>query len=483
MTTNQMPKRDLILAIKPIHAARIFQGTKQFELRKRLPQYPIHRVFLYESGGGGIIGFFKPQEIISGPIDKLWEFAGERGASRERFYKYFEGRLIGFAIKIKNPLKFPRPIQLKELQRREPAFTAPMSFLSLSEDDALYKVLDRKATEASRQRMVTLVPITRAQRSRYVTTVTKIISARYDEITPQFAKAALRSHSRGADEHGIFTVRKEVLEIRDGKELIGFTTLTYKFGNSVKTGPTILIKKYQAHGFGQATRIAIEKHVRAQGYRKLYCTCPDNDFTVLRYLLAAGYRVEAHLRSHYKVENGEFVLGRLLNASLVKNAGRIFSSQLATVVEGSAIDNDRLATAVLDILQFGGFPIDDRIASGIVRNSRRARDVPYEDKPLQIVTLTVKKKILAIALCVPKRGGSVKLVLSSRTSDVRSLSALIDQVETDAKDAARRKVFALFSLEDVHLAKVLGSKGYEVEGVLREPYKPGVDCCIFSKFV
>src|SRR5581483_9144192 len=119
--TNSAPVgKVLLLSIRAMHAERIFQGTKTFELRKTLPQGDIRRVYLYESGGRGVVGCFDVAEVILKPIPELWETVGDQAASEARFTSYFAGRLVGFAIRISNPQKFSDPISLTKLRHIDP---------------------------------------------------------------------------------------------------------------------------------------------------------------------------------------------------------------------------------------------------------------------------------------------------------------------------------------------------------------------------
>ena len=43
---------------------------------------------------------------------------------------------------------------------------------------------------------------------------------------------------------------------------VGFTTLTYKKGNSLKTGPTILLDKFRGQGIGCQFRVFIDSFLQ-----------------------------------------------------------------------------------------------------------------------------------------------------------------------------------------------------------------------------
>src|SRR5690349_633528 len=243
----------ILLSIRPEHAERIFQGAKHYELRKVLPSFGFKRVFLYETGGPGVIGCFDVGAIFRKDIDELWNIVGNAATTRERFYEYFKNFKCGYAIEIKNPLRFSEAVSAKTLNGEGARLVPPQSFIILEPGDALYSILDLERTRALRRNppKVGLRRISQENRSAYKKLVMQHISPHYEDIDEGFASGALRIHDLGYDPTGFFTTKKEVLEILDlRKRVIGFTTLTYKSGGCVKTGPTILRKPYRGKGYG-----------------------------------------------------------------------------------------------------------------------------------------------------------------------------------------------------------------------------------------
>ena len=305
---NRLPA--LILSIQAVHADRIFNGIKRFELRKSLPKGAFKRVYLWETGGIGIVGCFDAGDPLRLPINELWTRVGELATSEERFCTYFKESRMGCAIPVQCPFRFPEPITKREMVRFDPTFSVPVSYRLVPTDSRLFRALEAERTKRLKPPYVRLRRIRAAERGIYSELVTQVIAPKYDEISSAFASSILNSDKLGYDPYGILTKKKEVLSVilRDGS-LIGFTTLTFKHGGSVKTGPTVLLQAYQQRGFGAAVRNAIAVRAAKHGARKLYCTCPDNDQRVAAYLLRAGYRIEAHLWKHYTRRNGELVFG------------------------------------------------------------------------------------------------------------------------------------------------------------------------------
>jgi predicted transcriptional regulator/GNAT superfamily N-acetyltransferase len=468
-----------------MHANRIFQGTKRYELRRKLPFDSFERVYLYQSGGKGIVGCFDVGEVLVKPVEELWQTVGELAASEKRFRTYFEGRLIGFAVEVKNPIRFNTPLFPTELRKQLPAFTAPMSFLTLQKGSKLYEILDQHRAKETNTKEVTLRQISKGHSREYTKLVTEVISSKYDEITAGFARAALRSHRLGYDPNGIFTLRKEVLEIVAGSGThIGYTTLTYKIGGSVKTGPTILLPRYRGKGYGAATRRAIERHASANGIRKLYCTCPDNDENVLSYLLRSGYRVEAHLPAQYRVSNGELVLGSLLKPADTPASVLLRKESVAcTVTDAEGLNRVMLADFISQQLNYAGFPVGDAGAKAMAAAAISKDKKSYEDKPLQVFCLMDKRACHGLLVLIPKRGGAVKAICACSTSDPESIRSLLARGERQARDQARRKIYILQPQNDPVLTEILRGAGYRAEGNLREPYVAGLDCLVLAKLL
>ena len=252
----------LLLSIRPEHAHRIFSGSKRFELRKVLPVTDFNRVFLYETGGKGIVGWFDVGEIIRQPIDELWKTVGNAATSHDRFFAYFSTAREGYAIAIRNARRFQGPISANGLNGDRLKLQPPQSFIILEPGQPFWTLLEgeRQRTLQRELPTVQLKKITSSQRTLYKKQVMKHVGANYEGIDETFAEANLRIHDLGFDPAGFFTKRKEVLSINNERNVcIGFTTLTYKSGDCVKTGPTILLPRYRSRGYGQAARKAIEE--------------------------------------------------------------------------------------------------------------------------------------------------------------------------------------------------------------------------------
>jgi predicted transcriptional regulator len=117
----------VVLSIKPQFANKIFDGTKKFEFRKAIfKNQNVTSVLVYASSPvQKVIGEFEIGEIFKFDLKTLWDKTKEHsGITEDYFYEYFENREQGFAIQIKNQVRFTKPKCL----RKDYNLTPPQSF-------------------------------------------------------------------------------------------------------------------------------------------------------------------------------------------------------------------------------------------------------------------------------------------------------------------------------------------------------------------
>jgi predicted transcriptional regulator len=476
----------LILSIQSVHAQRIFNGVKHFELRKTLPKNGFRRIYLYESGGVGVVGCFDTTTILRMPIRKLWLAVGDNATPKERFFNYFGSRSVGCAIPVKNPVKFPHPVVVTDIKKADPGFSIPINCRSLRRGTRLFRLLDTARRKSLKSRIARLRRIRRSEHAKYVKLVTQEIAPKYDEITEDFAINNLRSERLGYDPNGILTVRKEVVAIENPNgALVGFTTLTHKLGGSVKTGPTVLLPGKRKRGWGSAARRAIAEKASTEGIRKLYCTCPDWDLPVVNYLLRAGYKIEAHLARHYTKRNGELVFGLQLSNHTRPTGTDDFARQqiAAAPADLAKFRKTEIVRAFRTLFSMTWSKVNTATASKIIGGYfRKPKRVGYEDKPITVVGVAAKKKIIGLVLLIPKRGGAVKALLLSRTANHDALHHLIKLAEERVKFGQRRKLYFIHPIADTNIISSFVRHGYVAEGVLRSPYREGQDAAVYARF-
>ena len=131
----------ILLSIKPEFVAKIFDGEKHFEFRKRKPKKDFDKVIIYEwSPTQNIVGWFSVKGVIEGHPDEIWNNCKNvSGIENDRFFQYCNGNKIVYAFEIKESHKFDKPINPFEVM---PGFTPPQNFAYLESDSIFTNLLD-----------------------------------------------------------------------------------------------------------------------------------------------------------------------------------------------------------------------------------------------------------------------------------------------------------------------------------------------------
>jgi predicted transcriptional regulator len=122
----------VLLSIKPEFAERIFSGEKKFEFRKTLfKNEKVTTVVIYATmPTGKVVGEFEVGPILKDCPSKLWRKTKKfSGISKEFFEAYFQGRSSGYAISVKNAVRYEDPLELHMLI---PGAVPPQSFRYLN---------------------------------------------------------------------------------------------------------------------------------------------------------------------------------------------------------------------------------------------------------------------------------------------------------------------------------------------------------------
>jgi type I restriction enzyme S subunit len=121
-------KMNIILSIKPKYVEKIIERSKKYEFRKKIfKKKNISKIYIYCSYPiKRIIGYFEIGGIIEDSPINLWnKYKEHSGLTEKEFFSYYEGKTIGYAIKIKNLKVFEDHLNPFELF---PDFKAPQSF-------------------------------------------------------------------------------------------------------------------------------------------------------------------------------------------------------------------------------------------------------------------------------------------------------------------------------------------------------------------
>jgi len=132
------PLNDALISIKPEFAARILDGDKTVELRRRIPSIAVGtRLWIYATLPlGAIVGTANVRRIVRGAPTQIWhEWAEESGVSRREYRAYFLGANEAVALLLSN-VRRTQPVSIDELRRLWRGFQPPQVMAQLTNSEA-----------------------------------------------------------------------------------------------------------------------------------------------------------------------------------------------------------------------------------------------------------------------------------------------------------------------------------------------------------
>ena len=117
-----------ILSVKPECAMKILAGEKQYEYRKTIFLRPVEKVYIYASSPVSmIVGEFQIDYVLQESPKALWDIThSESGVTKAFFKRYFMGKSLGYAIRLKEVVAYPVPISPFRLRED---FKAPQNYI------------------------------------------------------------------------------------------------------------------------------------------------------------------------------------------------------------------------------------------------------------------------------------------------------------------------------------------------------------------
>lgn len=116
-----------LLSIRPQYAEAIFSGRKRFEFRRTIFRSSVEVVVVYiTSPVSMVVGEFDVKDVISERVAELWDRTHRyAGIEQDRFFEYFSGRDVGYAIAIGDVRRYEEPVTITERY----GVRAPQSFV------------------------------------------------------------------------------------------------------------------------------------------------------------------------------------------------------------------------------------------------------------------------------------------------------------------------------------------------------------------
>lgn len=332
--------------------------------------------------------------------------------------------------------------------------------------------------------------------SLFVEEVVKYIAPIYDEIGEKFAINLLNTYRKGKDEFGYFTLTKDIWVLYDKSigEAAGYEVVTQKRGGSIKVGPTILRSMYQRKGLAKKIIAILEESYSKQGFRKIYATSPINhlgaaylDYNEL------GWKTDAIMVHQYRIGEAERVAGKVMLKNYVsppKIQGKLDDldlnqSKMAIDVGLRSNKYDQFISLLEQLMPEHYDGIDRDFCISIIQAETRIH-ATKEEKGKAILTFSYQDELVGVIISTPKRGGSVKLSpfllrVGFRSKDIinQMLANIILWYKRNFPQYKR--FYILIPDADYYLIRVVTELEWNLEGILKEPYKAGVDVLLFAK--
>lgn len=487
----------LIIPIKPEPASRIRSGRKWFELRKTRPPQA-GTVYLLETSDGrqavdAIRTCIITENHLSLPIEELWKRVGTFATSRPKFDKYFGGKYkYGVAIPIKETQILAESVDPATLQEIDSTFRVPewpWTYYEIDDDSPAGRYL----ASISRKQSLHPPPETGIVWDKDSLTVRPMRTNEADQFTDYYGQfvepyykgtegyvdSVLASHVSGFDQHGYLTTAKTVWAFLLAEDVIGFTVATLKRGGSVKFGPTIIHPSFRGLKLGSAFRLLVEDQY--PNARKFYNTLPAGSDAALKYVLQAGYRIEAHLEKQYGRYSNELVVGkvRLSGSSPPMVDVPDFDDRLTETPSLSIENISDIAAddtpAMLDLLANSYANVDASLIESL-RHGLLQEWTELSRKPKRVLVARAGKDLAGIAILTPKRGGAVKCSpIASMRDHPDAIGALLHRAIELIDPKFHHKLYIHLPVLNREEIRQALARNFVIEGILREPYREGVD--------
>jgi GNAT superfamily N-acetyltransferase len=211
------------------------------------------------------------------------------------------------------------------------------SMLNLTADGSIATLRVPHLSPTSARSVLTVAQLASTDLPTFVDLVTRENGSRYPE-SGELLALQLLSDANGLislSPFGLSTIRKTILGLYRGAELVAFTVVTEKVGGTIKFGPSAVLPSLRGRGLAGILRRRTEDIFRAAGSVLAYSTCQRTNIAVRRYLRKAGYFEIASLRDHYSQGTLELVYAKWLRT--VAQGDLSVANQGITAVTSSSI--------------------------------------------------------------------------------------------------------------------------------------------------
>jgi predicted transcriptional regulator/RimJ/RimL family protein N-acetyltransferase len=469
---------EIILTIKPMHAANIYSGKKKFELRKTAPRRAPCKIYLYETDEKrAITGHIIIDRVFTGSPRQIWREISGKGIEEDRYNKYYEGHDSACVYSIKHAVKYKKPLDVDYL-KNEFDFIVPQHFTYVDSlrklDEELNDISLKTIVSTEAQAGIRFGMLNKANHKDFIDLVHENISENYANTGKAYPQKLIDHFLKNKEINSLTSRRRFIFEIFENNTLCGYIVLTQKITGAFKTAPFCLHKEYVNNGIGVKVRELIHTVVEKQGGRKVYCTVPSVNKAAVNYLLSAKYQIEAHLVRHYHNEHDDIVYA--FNLSLAGKISHLVPRPSAVPTRSNI--QTKLTPEIRDSIQL----CIESIFSGHYAKL-------FFDK---LINKIEKKEAFLHAYAEPTNMVSVLEPKSNRTVHIHIYAqsfhgGLLKKLITSAEIAAdvhcqAKKIFLTVDIMDFQILPIALELGYRPEGVLKNYYYVGNDVMVLSKF-
>ena len=143
-----MEKNELLLmSIKTKYANQIFDGTKEYEFRRKSigEKNCNKKIYIYSSEEEkAIVGYMIVDKILSGNLEKIQTLTNS--FNNKGMENYFNGCEECYALHISEHHKFIKPINLEDIKSQHKKFVVPQFYRYIKEKP-IYDLLESSLVE------------------------------------------------------------------------------------------------------------------------------------------------------------------------------------------------------------------------------------------------------------------------------------------------------------------------------------------------
>ncbi len=122
----------MLLSINPQYVTSIIDGTKTYEYRKFRCRSDVDKIIIYATAPQKqVVGEAEIEEILEGDLLSIWRKTKDQsGITYSFFRKYYKGKKIAVAYRLKNLVVYDQPLTLADIGLSY----APQSYCYVSAD-------------------------------------------------------------------------------------------------------------------------------------------------------------------------------------------------------------------------------------------------------------------------------------------------------------------------------------------------------------